>query len=810
MGMGIVMQMKRLLEFWWAVIEEKRCEFGCKESIAGQTIFCSSSSSSHVWEGRKRIGVVYLIDRAKVEWFGHHSQSWSVMLNGGLPAAATQATGSPSLSTWKDRNLVVELENSCVEEKATMTQSNVTSASGEASVSSGNRGVQPQSTATNNSAQQAGAKRKRNLPGMPDPDAEVIALSPKTLMATNRFVCEICNKGFQRDQNLQLHRRGHNLPWKLRQRTSKEIRKRVYICPEPSCVHHEPSRALGDLTGIKKHFCRKHGEKKWKCDKCSKRYAVQSDWKAHSKTCGTREYRCDCGTLFSRRDSFITHRAFCDALAEESARVTVGVGEGTGTRTNSSSSDDPNNRISGGPVSMESRPPNLSSGHGGGLGGSIGMNEGKISSSSAATAAATTSSPVLLLPRGWGGGGGGSGGPRLSLWLGPGPGGPGPPPPQQQFITTSADSSQFNQNVLHGTYPYSLLMHPSNKPSEHAAAELTGAGAGGAAGGGFMATTPATSIFATLFPSAGLQAQNSSGFSDLIGAMTRSDRGGTAPAPGPALSLSSSPGLCANSMGGVPSLFSHQQQTPHNSAAQMSATALLQKAAQMGASASNSSLLRGFGVAGPDPNVAAPWHAPILQHQQPQPQHHPYPLLRRPEPIGGSSSAFERSADQIGMQDLMNSLSASGGLFGGTNLSGLLQAPLYGPSMSNNSGDSAVNPIAPLPGKEEGESGENPFKPARRHGPGPGIKGEDHVPAGTVKPTLDFLGLGSSGSIVGGGALGLGRTLSQTDLAIITSISGGMEVPASNSFNNQRDNLESAVSAAAAPHNSPRKSWDNS
>ncbi|KAJ6683347.1 hypothetical protein OIU85_007071 [Salix viminalis] len=127
-------------------------------------------------------------------------------------------------------------------------------------------------------------KKKRNLPGTPGklaasqlvclififlihPEAEVVALSPKTLMATNRFL------------------------------------------------------ALGDLTGIKKHFCRKHGEKKWKCEKCSKRYAVQSDWKAHSKTCGTREYKCDCGTIFSRRDSFITHRAFCDALAEETARV---------------------------------------------------------------------------------------------------------------------------------------------------------------------------------------------------------------------------------------------------------------------------------------------------------------------------------------------------------------------------------------------------------------------------------------------------------------------------------------------------------
>ncbi|KAK8327799.1 hypothetical protein V6Z12_A11G207100 [Gossypium hirsutum] len=189
---------------------------------------------------------------------------------------------------------------------------NSSTASGEASVtSSGNQNPLPKST----------AKKKRNLPGMPDPDAEVIALSPSTLLATNRFVCEICNKGFQRDQNLQLHRRGHNLPWKLKQRSSKEVKKRVYVCPEITCVHHHPSRALGDLTGIKKHFCRKHGEKKWKCDKCSKKYAVQSDWKAHSKICGTREYKCDCGTVFSRRDSFITHRAFCDVLAEERAKA---------------------------------------------------------------------------------------------------------------------------------------------------------------------------------------------------------------------------------------------------------------------------------------------------------------------------------------------------------------------------------------------------------------------------------------------------------------------------------------------------------
>ncbi|XP_027333378.1 protein indeterminate-domain 7-like [Abrus precatorius] len=206
--------------------------------------------------------------------------------------------------------------------------SNLTSASSEISGSSGTRYDNTSdlyyaqySSASNQEPQ---LKRKRRVPGHPDPGAEVIALTPQTLLATNRFFCDICQKGFQRDQNLQLHRRGHNLPWKLKKRNIKEARKKVYVCPEPTCLHHDPLRALGDLTGIKKHFFRKHhAEKKWKCEKCSKCYAVHSDWKAHSKICGTREYICDCGTVFSRRDYFITHRASCDALTQESGRLNL-------------------------------------------------------------------------------------------------------------------------------------------------------------------------------------------------------------------------------------------------------------------------------------------------------------------------------------------------------------------------------------------------------------------------------------------------------------------------------------------------------
>ncbi|XP_074280643.1 protein indeterminate-domain 14-like [Silene latifolia] len=156
-------------------------------------------------------------------------------------------------------------------------------------------------------------KRKRRPAGTPDPDAEVVSLSPKTLLESDRYVCEICNQGFQRDQNLQMHRRRHKVPWKLLKRENPVVRKRVFVCPEPTCLHHDPCHALGDLVGIKKHFRRKHSNhKQWVCDKCSKAYAVQSDYKAHLKTCGTRGHSCDCGRVFSRVESFIEHQDACN------------------------------------------------------------------------------------------------------------------------------------------------------------------------------------------------------------------------------------------------------------------------------------------------------------------------------------------------------------------------------------------------------------------------------------------------------------------------------------------------------------------
>ncbi|XP_047326985.1 protein indeterminate-domain 11-like [Impatiens glandulifera] len=125
--------------------------------------------------------------------------------------------------------------------------------------------------------------RRRNPDGIDD---EVIALSPNRLLATYSFICYVCYKGFTRDQNLAMHLKSHKLEGNLKRRVENGITRRVYVCPESTCKHHNRNQALGDITAIKRHYCRKHSNvKNWKCGNCSKLYAVEADVKAHVKKC---------------------------------------------------------------------------------------------------------------------------------------------------------------------------------------------------------------------------------------------------------------------------------------------------------------------------------------------------------------------------------------------------------------------------------------------------------------------------------------------------------------------------------------------
>ncbi|ONK62491.1 uncharacterized protein A4U43_C07F4480 [Asparagus officinalis] len=83
----------------------------------------------------------------------------------------------------------------------------------------------------------------------------------------------------KRDQNLQLHRRPQP-PVEAPQRALVRRRvRRVFVCLEPTCVHHDPARALGDLTGIKKAFQQEARERDGSGERGGKKYAVRSDWK---------------------------------------------------------------------------------------------------------------------------------------------------------------------------------------------------------------------------------------------------------------------------------------------------------------------------------------------------------------------------------------------------------------------------------------------------------------------------------------------------------------------------------------------------